>query len=411
MELVYFLLVLLAVTRLFGELALRIGLPALMGELVSGVVLGIIFHSFSEQLPFLSTIADDEVFLAIADLGVFFLMLFVGLELHPRELAESSASAFFVALSGMIVPFGAGALLAYFTIPDSPFKVAQVVFVGTALAVTAVPLAVKVLMDVGMLDSRPGRIIVSAAVFDDLLSLILLAGLTALVSTGELPGALGLVAILGNILFFFGITAILGLVVLPRLASLISGLLIDELEFSALLIVGFAFSVLAEAFGMHFMLGAFVAGLYFTQRTFSREVFEDVKGKVSGVTTGFVAPIFFASIGLHLDLGAVSEVPLFLLAFILIAVVAKLIGAGGASLAAGLTTRDSLGVGFGMSARGAVELIVADVALRAGLFQVPDPPPPIVAQLFSATVIMAVLTSLVAPIAIRFLWRKTSPGT
>jgi Kef-type K+ transport system membrane component KefB len=136
------------------------------------------------------------------------------------------------------------------------------------------------------------------------------------------------------------------------------------------------------------------------------QVFKGVQDRVSGITTGFLAPVFFASIGLHLDVAAFANIPMFLLILIVAAVGCKLVGAGAIARWVGLSGKDSLIVGIGMSGRGAVELIIADIALRAGLFSQPDPTPPIVANLFSAIVIMAVVTTLITPIGLRFIMSR-----
>jgi Kef-type K+ transport system membrane component KefB len=152
---------------------------------------------------------------------------------------------------------------------------------------------------------------------------------------------------------------------------------------------------------MHFILGAFLAGLFFVRGTFDEKTYEDVFRKTSGLTTGFLAPVFFASIGLHLDLQALWSVPGLVVLLIVVATLGKLLGAGGGALAFGFSARESLAIGSAMNARGAVELIVADIALRAGLFSLPDPPPPEVSNLFSAVVIMAVVTTLITPGALK----------
>jgi Kef-type K+ transport system membrane component KefB len=129
---------------------------------------------------------------------------------------------------------------------------------------------------------------------------------------------------------------------------------------------------------------------------------------MSGITRGFLAPIFFVSVGLHLDLSAISHVPGFVVVLILIAFVSKLVGSGLPAYWVGLSKRESMMVGIGMSGRGAVELIVAGVALEAGLFLQPHPTPAIVESLYSAIVIMALVTTLVTPIFLR--WLATSPN-
>ncbi|MFT5470098.1 MAG: Kef-type K+ transport system membrane component KefB [Verrucomicrobiales bacterium] len=406
MELLYILLVLLIVTRLGGEIALRLGHPGLVGEIIAGIGLGVAVHQFQGSFPVLSELSDNKVFTSITDLGVFFLMLLAGMEMNPKELAQGSGKAVVVAIGGMVVPIAAGLGLAWYYVPDSEFRTAQIMFVATAMAITAIPVAVKVLLDIGQLKSESGKTIVSAALFDDILGLILLAVLTALLKTGEFPGWGGLLMLVGRVVLFFGIASVIGWFLLPRIARLFKGALIEEMEFSFLLVTGLGFSVLAEAFHLHFILGAFLAGLFFTGRTFGTKTFKMVETKVTGVSTGFLAPIFFASIGLHLDVSAFSEIPVFVCLLVLLAVGSKFFGAGICARWVGLSRNKAAAVGMGMSARGAVELIIADIALRAGLFTKPDPVPPIIASMFSAVVIMAIATTLIMPIGLKYFLKN-----
>ena len=353
-------------------------------------------------------IPDNDVFTAITDLGIFFLMLMAGLEMRPREVAEKSKGAMFIAAGGLIIPLLVGFSLGWFFLPRSDVKLAQALFIGTALAITAVPVAAKVLMDLDKLRSTAGKMIVSAAIIDDILGLLLLAVLTAVIRTGEMPDPAGLLWLGGQIILFMAIVTTIGLYILPRLERVFHRSMSEEFEFSILLVVAFAFAVMAEALHMHFILGAFAAGLFFTKRTMDTKVFKGVQSRISGITTGFLAPVFFASIGLHLDVAAFTSIPLFLAVLIVAAVLCKLIGAGLPAYWIGLSGKDSLIVGVGMSGRGAVELIIADIALRAGLFSHPDPTPAIVANLFSAIVIMAVITTLLTPIGLRLIVSRES---
>jgi Kef-type K+ transport system membrane component KefB len=409
MEILYLLLLLLLITRIFGELADRIGQPPLVGELIAGIILGLSVQFFSEPLSALSDLHEDRVFIAITDLGIFFLMLMGGIEMRPREIIKSSAESFLVALSAMVLPLILGFVTAWFFLPDSKYRIAQALFVGTALAITAVPVTIRVLLDLGKLDSRVGRLIVTSAVFDDVLSLILLAVLTAFIKTGELPEGIEILFLVGKILLFLVISITIGLYLLPRMGKLVKHYIItDEFELSFLIIIGMGFSVLAEILGMHFIMGAFVAGLFFVRRTINPKIYEDVKGKISGITTGFLAPFFFASIGLHLDLQAFVAVPLFLILLIVVAFIGKFIGAAVPCLLVGFTRREAVATGVALSARGAVELIIADIALRAGLFSHPEASGTLVEYLFSVIVIVAIVTTVLVPIVLRFILSSKS---
>ena len=410
MELLFvMLLVLLVLSRLFAEIAERLGQPALVGELVAGILLGLLAAPVASlsgiPVDFIHEVQDTHAFKALTDLGIFFLMLLGGLELRPRDMAEASRSAFLIALAGLLVPLFAGFALGWWVLPDSDVRTAQALFLGTALAITAVPVSIRVLQDLGRLNSKAGNVVVSAAVYDDVLSLILLGVLTALLETGEWPGGVGLLLLAGKVVLFFIITVGVGRWVFPRVGRLLQRSRASEFEFSMVLVVALAFGVLAEQLGMHFILGAFMAGLYFQRSNLEPELFESVRKKTEGIATGFLAPIFFASIGLHLTGAALVEVPVFVVALLLLAFLAKLVGCGLVSYAFHRDAAGAAVVGAAMSARGAVELIIADIALRAGLFEMPSPPPPIVANLFSAVVIMAVVTTIATPLAVSWILR------
>ncbi|MCF8068401.1 MAG: cation:proton antiporter [Desulfobacterales bacterium] len=408
MEIFYVLLILLVITRVFGEVAVRLGQPALVGELLAGIALGAAIRFSPSSFPVMHAITENEVFTTITDLGIFFLMLMAGLEMRPGEVTEKSRAAMLIALGGLVIPLLAGFLLGLIFLPQSNIKSTQALFIGTALSITAIPVAAKVLMDLAKLRSTAGKMIVSAAIVDNILGLLLLTVLTMVIRTGKMPDLTGLLWLSGQILLFMAVVTIIGSYLLPRLGRIFHHSMSEEFEFSILLVVAFGFSVLAETLQIHFILGAFAAGLFFTKRTMDSNVFKGVQNRISGITTGFLAPVFFASIGLHLDVSAFTNIPLFLVVLIVTAVLCKLIGAGLPAYLIGLSGKDSLIVGFGMSGRGAVELIIADIALRAGLFSQPDPTPAIVANMFSAIVIMAVVTTLITAIGLRLIVSRES---
>jgi Kef-type K+ transport system membrane component KefB len=401
--------VLLVATRALGELAVRMGQPALVGELLAGVLLGIVVVQNSETFPVLAELPDSRVFASITDLGIFFLMLMAGLELRPRKLAQASGRAVLVAVGGLLVPLALGIGLGWAVLPPSGLRGAQSLFLGVALAITAVPVAVGVLLSLGRLDTGVGRTIVSAAIVDDVLSLLLLALLTAVLKSGSVPDVGSLLLLVGKVGLFFALAVPAGLHLLPWLGRRVARLQGDEFEFSFLVLAGLAYSVLAEALSMHFLIGCFLAGLFFVRRTIDEATYDDVFGKVSALTHGFFAPVFFASIGIHFEARALLQVPLFVAALVLAATAGKIVGAGVPARLCGLNVRDSLAVGIGMNARGAVELIVADVAFRAGLFA--DRPHPIVDSLYSAVVITAILTTLATPLGLKWLLGAERSGS
>lgn len=406
METLWLVLILLIATRGFGGLASKLGQPILVGELLAGVFLGILFRQFGslEFLP--SNVADDHHLMALADLGIFFLMLLGGFEMRPKDLIESSYKGLIIAVSAMLVPLLGGISLSWYWLPDTELRLSQAMLVGTALAITAVPVTIKVFMDLDMLHTAIGKLVVSAAVFDDFLSLILLSLLIALINTGAFPSMMEILLILFNVALFVTLMFLLGKYAMPPLARWVSTSQLEEIEFSFLLLVGAAFAILAEILGLHFILGAFAAGLFYGEHTVSSSVYREIYKKLLAITSGFLAPIFFASIGFQLNLSSMTEVPIFLLSLVSIAFLGKLIGAAVPARLLGLTKRDSWAIGTAMNARGAVGLIIAGIALESGVFEIPQGESLVVQNLFSSIVIVVILTTVLAPMGVKFLYSE-----
>ena len=391
-------LLLLLLARALGEAAERLGQSASVGEIATGVLLALIAAWLPWEIDLLTGLAESETLARIADLAIFFLVLLAGVELEPREIAENSAGALAVALGGMVLPLVAGAALAWAALPATDLRQAQALMVGVALSISAIPATVKVLTELGLLHSRLGETVVAAAIFDDVLGLFLLAVLLGLIEGGRVPdlGTLGLLLV--KIAGFFAITVALGAHVYPRVRKGLKVMQIAAVEFSALVAVALAYGLLAEVLGLHWVLGAFMAGLYFERARVGHLAYTEMKVTLSALAYGLLGPIFFAFIGLRVDLGALTAIPLLLVLLIAAAFLGKILGAGLPALAIGLPRREALGVGIAMSARGAIELVVLSIAYEAGLFPDDDP---VAGPLFSALVLTAVVTTLATPILLR----------
>ena len=410
MELFFLILVLLVATRLFGELAERLGQPSLIGELVSGVLLGAIFVQGlgGGMLEVLHELQESHVFQALTELGMFFIMLYAGIEMHPKEVAVHSKSAIMTAVGGMIVPIVLGIALGWYMLPEGEAKLAQSIFIGIALAVTAVPATVRILIDLNLLKKKIGQVIVAAAVFDDILSLVLLAWLTGLLGADAGLSVAGIAVIAGKVMLFFVVVVPMGHFLFPMIGKHLTKVHVKEFDFSVIVIIAIAFGLLAHLLGLHLIIGAFTAGVFFGPSVVGEKTYENVRSKVSGVTFGFFAPLFFASIGFDLDLSAVIKAPMFVLALIIVAFIGKLAGAGTGALLSGLGKRESFAVGVGMSARGAVELVIAGIALDAGLFDVSSGESEVSESLFSSIVIMAVVTTLMVPVLLKWVMSSSA---
>ncbi len=400
MELIVLLLVLLVATRIGGEAALHLRQPAVLGEIGAGVALGAGLAGLAAlgaPLPAAAAITDQPGIAAVAELGLIFVMLNAGIEMQPRQLAARAGPGLRVAFGGMALPLLAGLAFGWLVLPEGPAKPAQALFLGVAMSVTDVPVTVTLLMDLRLLQSRIGQTVVSAAVFDDLLSLVLLAALTGLIGVGAAPGAAGLAWLALKVAAFSAIAVLSGRYLFPRFRALAQRLHGEAFGLSLIIAVALALAALAELLGLHYVLGPFVAGLFFDHHTLGRRSYTRVKSAVRAATTGLLAPIFFATVGLRLDFGAIGEAPLLALGLLLLAVAGKLLGAGLPARLTGMTRRQSLAVGAAMSTRGVVMLVIAEIALRAGLFEQGAPPDPVIAGLYPAVVLTAVATTLLAP--------------
>lgn len=396
-------MILLIVARLLGEGAERVGLPATVGELIAGIVLAAVVGVVGSDLPVIQQVIDSESLKHIVDAGIFFLVLMAGIEMKPEEIVQHSVRSFGVAFGGAMLPLAGGFAAAWVYLPESELKQGQAMLVGIAMAVTALPVSIKVLSDYGVLRTPLGETIIAAAIFDDVIGLFLLAILTAVIQTGHIPDLGSFAILVGKVVIFFGAVIGLGVHVYPRISAGIKAMRATALEFSILMAVSLGYAVLAEALGMHWILGAFVAGLYFEPSRVGEQAYEEMMLIVTGLTSGFLAPLFLASIGLGVDLSILSAIPEFMGILIAIACVGKFLGAGIPALLAGFSRHDAAVIGVGMNARGAVELIILSIAAKAGLFLSGNGADPIVGNLFSALVIMAVVTTLMTPILLRLL--------
>ncbi len=405
-ELLFILLVILVLARVSGELAERLGQPSILGELMAGVILGLFVTYFPGVLPPLTDISSDEAFLTLGNMGILFLMLMAGTEINPKELAQSSKIGILVAIGGVVAPFALGYLLAQHFLPDSQYKFAQSIFLGTALSITDVPVSVRVLMSMNRLNTKLGHTIVSAAVIDDIIGLILLAVVTATLKYGKMPSVIDMAILLGKVAGFILFAVFANSLLVRRLLSKFVRMRSVELDFSLVLALALANGGLAQLAGLHFAVGAFLTGVFIPKSIVNGKDFSSIGPRLSAVTLGFLVPFFFVSFGLATDFSVIGVMPLFMGLVILAALIGKLVGCGFIAKLTGFSMRDSLSIGWAMNGRGTVGLVVVEVALGAGLFDHPVPVPIIVKMLYPAVIVMALVTTIVTPIGLRFFLKN-----
>lgn len=398
------LLCLLLLARLCGVAAERLGQSAPVGELLAGVLIALAIVIAGPSNSWLSSLQTAPEIRHLGTLAIFFLVLQAGVEMEPREVFAASGGAFMVALGGVVLPFALGMALGWWFIPENDLKAAQAFVVGVAISVTAIPATARVFDELGLLHKRLGVLVISAALIDDVIGLLLLAAVTTYVSTGGSAELGNLAWLAAKAAGFFLVTGLIGAHLYPHVSERLQEEKAVALELSALVVIGLAYALLAEALGLHWIMGAFMAGLFCESARLGKLAYRDMKLILAAICSGVLGPLFFISIGLQVDLRAVVEVPVLLALVVLAAFLGKLIGAGLPALLIGYDRRHACAVGVGMSARGAVELIILGVVAEAGIF-VPGSADGVVASLFSVLVIMAVITTISTPVALRWLLR------
>lgn len=367
------LVVILLSAKIFGELAERCGQPPVLGELLGGVILGLGFvRSFDPADPALALMAE---------LGVILLLFETGINSDLDQLLKAGPASLAVACLGVAAPFALG----YALMAAMGHGRMQAVFIGAALTATSVGITARVLSDMGKLERPESRIILGAAIIDDVLGIIILSAVSGIAATGSLSWlAVGRTTLLA--LVFLGVSLWLG----PRLSNRLVGV-VRRMRVRGVLIasaVSFAFvmALMAHALGTALIVGAFTAGALLA-RTDKRE---DIDGALKPISDVFV-PVFFVMVGAKVQLSAYNPLvpenrPIILLALLLVAL--AVLG----KLASGLAARgrglNRLGIGFGMIPRGEVGLIFAQVGLASGV---------IAAPLYGAVVGMVVATTFLAP--------------
>lgn len=399
------LLCLLLLARICGVAAERIGQAAPVGELLAGVVIALAMLQLAPLEAHFAAARASVYLDEIAALAIFFLVLQAGVELEPKEVFAASRGALLVALGGVLLPLALGFGLAWWALPPSELKPAQALVVGVAISVTAIPATARVFEELGLLHSRLGVMVLSAALIDDVFGLLLLAMVTTVAATGGAADLAALGWLTAKAAGFFAVTGLLGVHVYPHISGRLREEKVVALELSALVAVGLGYALFAEALGLHWVVGAFMAGLFFEPQRIGRQPYDDMRLILAAICSGVLGPLFFVSIGLRVDLTAAAAEPLLLVLVILAAFFGKLVGAGIPARLLGFNRRDACAVGVGMSARGAVELIILGVVAEAGVFA-PGAGDGVVSSLFSVLVLMAVVTTFATPLALRWLLKR-----
>lgn len=379
--------VLLFAAKLMAELFVRLKLPIVLGELVAGMIVGPFAIGSFFTINGDSIIRLGEEIKILGEIGAIVILFIAGLEMTPREFIRGGKAAFTVGALGVIVPFFVG----FFVFQLFGFQAYQAMLVATALTATSIAISVQVLSEFGKLKSPEARLIIGAAVVDDILAIAVLSVITSLGVTDTVDIADAMFTIL-KVLGFFAAMAIVAVFVVPRIASSKMWKAGGSVE-GVVTAVFFGTAGLAASIGLSPILGSFVVGMALA----SSKVFERVEHYISKLGLIF-APLFFAIIGAQVDLRGITPEILVLAAIVIaVAITTKLAGCGLPAWMFLKNKQQARRVGIGMISRGEVGLIVAGVGLTSGV---------LTSNVYSTIILMVAATTLITPIWLKLEYRK-----
>ena len=372
--------VVLLSTKVLGIVTKRFALPQVVGALLAGLLLGPAMLGLLQE-----TVLMDQ----LAELGVIVLMFNAGLETDLGELKKAGASAFIIALVGVLVPLAGGFVLAcFFNTGEGAFL--QNIFIGVVLTATSVSITVETLKEIGKLSTRSGNAILGAAIIDDVLGIVALTIITSMSGTGA-----NVWMVLLKIAAFFAISVVVWVLMHRLVAWWFRRYDQDKRRF---VVLSFALCLLyayaAEAFfGVADITGAYIAGLIFAKTP--RVAY--LQDRFDTLSYTLLSPIFFASLGLKVVLPEMSaSILLFSVLLILWAVLSKILGCGLGARLCRYSGQDSLRIGVGMISRGEVALIVANNGIAAGLMK---------ESFFGPVVLMVIATTILTPVLLKLVYR------
>jgi Kef-type K+ transport system membrane component KefB len=388
----------------------KFGLPGLIGEILVGIIIANI-DGGRFMLDFLDLYIDPHGFMSdtyfvlyiLAELGVAFLLFSVGLETRVKDLLGSGKAAFLTALLGVILPFIAGLAL---IIAIGGHDMNSAMFMGAAMVATSVGITARIIKDMKLMDVKESRIIIAAAVIDDVLGMIVLAIVQGMSTSGGEIEILDLaIIILKAVLFVITAIAIAKYLV-PRIYNFFDErnrkvreagkvpYAYNKLIFAIIVCLGMSF--LAEYIGLAAIIGAFLAGMMFADYAWEWEL----EHKVEAITS-FMITFFFVNVGLQVELASLTDMTVIVLVIIviLLAMATKFVGCGlGAKLGDKTIDKSSFSIiGVGMMPRGEVGIIIASIGLAAGVMS---------NDLYTVVVMMSVMTTIIAPPILSMLFKK-----
>jgi Kef-type K+ transport system membrane component KefB len=365
-----------------------LGQPSVLGELITGILLGPTLLNLFQLFPFTDPHITENIS-NLAEIGVLLLMFLAGIEIHFEDLLKSGKTSALVGTFGVILPMVLGCGLGLLF----SMEIKTAIFIGLILAATSVSISAQTLMELNVIKSRVGLVLMGAAVFDDILVILGLSIFTALTTSGSSAGLWDILWITIQMILFLVLASLIGWWIFPKVSDLIYNHSISQGLIAFVFVTILLYGWFAEEAGhMAAITGAFLAGLWFSRT----ELKEKIRHGISIIAYGLFVPIFFINIGLSANLRGLSvDNLIFLALLVIIAVISKVIGAGSGAKISGFSFKESLQLGVGMMSRGEVGLIVATVGVNQKIIH---------PEVLSAVVGVVIITTILTPISLRFLF-------
>jgi Kef-type K+ transport system membrane component KefB len=393
--------IMLLASRMFAELGRKIRLPVVMGEMILGIILGpsIIGHFFpsffNNFFPETGNVAISMN--AITQISVVMLLFVAGMEMQLPVVLKQGRLALYTSLTSLAIPFSIGFWLAWINpellqLQQTNSKIIFAVFFGTAMAISALPVIARILMDMNIYRTKLGMLIMASAMFNDLVGWLIFSVILAMMDNKGVGVGLGFT------IFYVVAFGIIMLTIGRKLLSKSLPFIQTKLSWPGGVLafsLGLCFlcAAFTQAMGVHAILGAFIMGIALGDSVHLNEKAREI---IHQFVTNIFAPLFFVSIGLHVDFILHFNLQLVLIVLV-IASIGKIFGASLGAYMGGLDFKNSMAVGFGMNARGAMEILLGTIAFKAGIIS-PD--------LFVALIIMALLTSISSAPLMKWIMRK-----
>lgn len=370
-------------TKVLGLVSRRVHMPAVVGALLAGIILG---------PSCLGVVSETDFLSKTAEIGVIILMFLSGLETDLEELKENGVASFIIALIGVIIPLIGGAGVYYILNPEGEvtINILKAIFVGVTLTATSVSITVETLRELGKLSGRMGTTILGAAVIDDIIGIIVLTAITSMSGGANVS----LPIVLMKIVLFFAFVLVVAVILFFIKRKLFKH--IQMRRRISIYVLGFCFLLsfcAEEFFGVADITGAYFAGVILCN--FGAKEYIDTRFDILGYL--FFSPIFFASIGLKtnlMDLVANPDIITFAIVLLIVAILSKIIGCGVGAKLCRFGNKESLAIGIGMVSRGEVALIVAQKGADCGLLE---------SNMFPAIVFMVIVTTLITPVLLKLM--------